>query len=468
MSDVYLRGDGDVALGGWTNQAGGTSNIFQAIDETTTADSDFVQSPAQTVEEGGGGAIVIGTPGGSIAAYLGTTAGQKDAQTFVSIGTAISSVRVQLWKAGSPSVGDVQIKIFTVDGSHLPLAQVGVTSSGLASTSIAATETSYDFTFSPPVAVTNGTEYIFVVEVTGTLSDAPNNLNIGLKTSTGYAGGSWAYFNGTAWDNSFITYDVVSEIGFSTTTLATGSMAITDGILFGNASFAKLAQSFIASGPSIPAVRIRLLKTSSTDGVQIKIFTADGSHKPGTQVGVTSNAVAAAAIPASPTFGTIEFIFATPVPVTAGVEYCFVIERTGAVDDVANYTSTLDAAGLYAAGYFHYWNGTTWAATYAATFDWIGEVDFLASAAAISHLKVRLYDGATQIAEWTHTDIADTFADAVQTLTGPQVAAITNFANLFVELDDTFGSVYRFALSDPPGGVVAPVTVKYRYKKLAA
>jgi len=81
-------------------------------------------------------------------------------------------------------------------------------------------------------------------------------------------------------------------------------------------------------------------------------------------------------------------------------------------------------------------------------------------------LKVRLYDGATMIVEWTHTDISDTFVDVEQTLTAPQFAAITSFANLFIEFDDDQGNVYRFQLSDPPGGAGAPVKVKYRYRKV--
>jgi hypothetical protein len=58
--------------------------------------------------------------------------------------------------------------------------------------------------------------------------------------------------------------------------------------------------------------------------------------------------------------------------------------------------------------------------------------------------------------------------DAEQTLTAPQFAAITSFANLFAELDDNQGNVYRFPISNPPGGAEQPVKVKYRYKKLVA
>ena len=79
-------------------------------------------------------------------------------------------------------------------------------------------------------------------------------------------------------------------------------------------------------------------------------------------------------------------------------------------------------------------------------------------------LIVRLYQGATLIATWTHTGISSTYVDAVQTLTSPQLAAITDFANLFIELDDNNGHVYRVSLGNPSTALTTPVTVSYRYK----
>jgi hypothetical protein len=89
------------------------------------------------------------------------------------------------------------------------------------------------------------------------------------------------------------------------------------------------------------------------------------------------------------------------------------------------------------------------------------------SSPTTADLKVRLYDGATMIVEWTHTDIGAAYVDVEQTLTAPQYAAITGFANLFLEFDDNQSNVYRFQLADPPLGADQPVKVKYRYKKIA-
>jgi hypothetical protein len=49
-------------------------------------------------------------------------------------------------------------------------------------------------------------------------------------------------------------------------------------------------------------------------------------------------------------------------------------------------------------------------------------------------LTVRLFQGSTQIASWTHSNISATLGTVTQTLTGPQFASITDFSNLELEL----------------------------------
>ena len=100
----------------------------------------------------------------------------------------------------------------------------------------------------------------------------------------------------------------------------------------------------------------------------------------------------------------------------------------------------------------------------------VDESDFVRSPATAGEniLKVRLFDGGTQIVEWTHNSVPETPTDAVQTLTTPQYEAITNFNNLFAEFDDTHGNIYRFPLSNLLVGAAQPVTIKYRYGKIAA
>jgi len=98
-----------------------------------------------------------------------------------------------------------------------------------------------------------------------------------------------------------------------------------------------------------------------------------------------------------------------------------------------------------------------------------GDSDYVMSPvldAAQADLVVRLLQGSTEIAEWTHTDVSETFTTAEQTLTSPQLAAISDFNDLNIELDDNAGSVYKFALGNPAGALTTPVVVSYRYKKM--
>jgi len=44
---MYLRPDGVITLGSWTDNADGTTNIYQAIDEATPSDADYVKSETE-------------------------------------------------------------------------------------------------------------------------------------------------------------------------------------------------------------------------------------------------------------------------------------------------------------------------------------------------------------------------------------------------------------------------------------
>lgn len=52
------------------------------------------------------------------------------------------------------------------------------------------------------------------------------------------------------------------------------------------------------------------------------------------------------------------------------------------------------------------------------------------AAGAQINLTVALMQGAVQIASWSHTNIANGWVTAAQTLTGPQADAITDYSNL--------------------------------------
>jgi hypothetical protein len=47
----FARPDADTTLGNFQDQAAGTTNIFQAIDETSASDSDYIRSPQSPSSE---------------------------------------------------------------------------------------------------------------------------------------------------------------------------------------------------------------------------------------------------------------------------------------------------------------------------------------------------------------------------------------------------------------------------------
>lgn len=55
------------------------------------------------------------------------------------------------------------------------------------------------------------------------------------------------------------------------------------------------------------------------------------------------------------------------------------------------------------------------------------------SADAPADLTVRLLQGSTEIAAWSHTGISASFVTTEQTLTAPQLAAISDFNDLYIE-----------------------------------
>src|SRR3954468_16329145 len=48
------------------------------------------------------------------------------------------------------------------------------------------------------------------------------------------------------------------------------------------------------------------------------------------------------------------------------------------------------------------------------------------------NLTVRLLQGVTEIASWTHTGISSSYVTTEQTLTAPQLASITDFTDLYI------------------------------------
>jgi hypothetical protein len=51
MPQQFARPTADTHLGNYKNEAGGTTNIYQSIDETSPSDADFIESPSAPANE---------------------------------------------------------------------------------------------------------------------------------------------------------------------------------------------------------------------------------------------------------------------------------------------------------------------------------------------------------------------------------------------------------------------------------
>ena len=223
--------------------------------------------------------------------------------------------------------------IYVGDGSNLSVWGVQV-EAGLAPTAYIAT-TNLPITVGTPPLIT-GAGTVQSPPVTGTGALVPNVAavsSLGTSASVGTAGGLQPLTIGS---ELFVIFG------------------------FGRPSVERVTEHFLAIGPTITSVKIWLAKAlAPTDGVQIKIFTTDANHHPTTtQVGVTSNVIDGSLI--SSNAAPYEFFFATPVPVTAGAEYAFVVERTGALHDTALYQIVRQEAETYIPGFLHYYTAGAW------------------------------------------------------------------------------------------------------------
>jgi hypothetical protein len=118
-------------------------------------------------------------------------------QTFLSVAARIDKIAVPLGRLGSPT-DDVVVKVYAVDAQHYPATLLG-TSNAVAGMSLADNSTpTVEFTFTPQIAVTNGTEYAWVLERTGALDDS-NEFLTRLVDPPTYSGGKAIYYNAGVW-----------------------------------------------------------------------------------------------------------------------------------------------------------------------------------------------------------------------------------------------------------------------------
>jgi hypothetical protein len=121
---------------------------------------------------------------------------------------------------------------------------------------------------------------------------------------------------------------------------------------FGGATIQALrsGQTFTpASAVNLNAVRVYLVTVGTpTDGVVVNIYATSAGLPTGNSLG-TSSSVAASALSATASAQT--FTFASPIALSAGAVYAFVLSRTGAGDDTSYYRATSSVStSVYAGG----------------------------------------------------------------------------------------------------------------------
>jgi hypothetical protein len=170
----------------------------------------------QTISTGNGGDVaVVDTGLPAFDTYLATTAGLRSAQSFIAVGSVIRKVRLYFRRNTNVSTsGNIFVQVFTSDSSSTypgaPLAQIGVTSSVLDSTTLTSDVTPYDFTFNPPVPVSAGITYDIVVGADA-LSDTSSCPYIQMR-NTQYPDGHWYYDDGSQWVGNYLQFDLATII----------------------------------------------------------------------------------------------------------------------------------------------------------------------------------------------------------------------------------------------------------------
>ena len=217
-SVATLAGAGVAGLFGTAALVAGTatlaatgSAVWPPITGTGTLASSVVDLSAfgtsESLGTAGGGAVINTGAGPGNASYLGTPSGQKYSQNVYSLGTQIKSVQLWLSQLGTSVCGNVSVKLYTVDGAHLPATLLATSNTVLPSTSLPASATLCTFVFDPPLATTNGAELSVVLE---TEFIAPGNANClfgYLRSTSVYPNAQWRFFDG-AWRSDYTTYDI--------------------------------------------------------------------------------------------------------------------------------------------------------------------------------------------------------------------------------------------------------------------
>jgi hypothetical protein len=227
----------------------------------------------------------------------------------------------------------------------------------------------------------------------------------------------------------------------------------------GSATTAARAQSFTpGANMDVNEIRVPIIKTASpTDNVTLSIYSDTGANLPNASIQAADNVYNGAAISTTPSW--LSFQFATPVSLTSGTKYWFVVERSGAVDGTNFYSVSTNTGSVYAGGGQSILVSGTWgaeSATIDLTFQILTETPsaLYSIVQDTSGLKLRAYKSTDDGANWTEQDSANAPAvtnanypyDSCDTRSGPYLgtarftATNTMRARLFNMSTDTWGA----------------------------
>jgi hypothetical protein len=236
------------------------------------------------------------------------------------------------------------------------------------------------------------------------------------------------------------SYYSAGNIGWSARSLfayrtAIQNLASSANVNFGNAAATTAyAQSFTpGANMDVNEIRVTALKTGTpTDNVTLNIYSDTGANLPNASIQAADNVYNGAAI--SGTISWLSFQFATPVSLTSGTKYWFVVARSGA-NDAANFYSVANNTGsVYAGGGRSILNTGVWSAE-SGTTDLVFQILTETPSALYSivqdtsGLKLRAYKSTDDGGTWTEQDSADAPAvtnanypyDACDTRSGPYI-----------------------------------------------
>jgi len=133
-----------------------------------------------------------------------------DAGEFSAVGQAftagdnynVTACKFYIKKTGSPT-GDLIAKLYnatgTVGTNAVPTGAALASSNTLDASTITASYVLYEFTFSSPQAISNGNDYVIVLEGD---SDPLSTINLGVDNSSPSHSGNGCYYSSTGWNAS--------------------------------------------------------------------------------------------------------------------------------------------------------------------------------------------------------------------------------------------------------------------------